>query len=315
MFWLEPLVEVETDGGPHRPTGRSTRGATSRGLFDAGLRRAHPLALGPAEEIPFFARQTRLTFARCGIIDPLSLAEYAAHGGLAGLRAGAGDGPAGDRRGGDGDRACAAAAAPASRPASSGHRRSTRRATAEVHRLQRRRGRQRHLRRPDDHGGRPFVLIEGMAIAGLAVGATKGYVYIRSEYPARHRGRCARRSASRARPAAARRVGARLGPRLRHGGAGRRRRLCLRRGDGAAEEPGGQARRGARQAAAAGHRGAVRQADGDQQRASRSPRCRSILEKGRRPTPDSAWAGRAGRCRCSSPATSGTAGCSRRPSA
>ena len=31
--------------------------------------------------------------------------------------------------------------------------------------------------------GDPFVLIEGMAIAGLAVGATKGYVYIRSEYP------------------------------------------------------------------------------------------------------------------------------------
>jgi formate dehydrogenase iron-sulfur subunit len=31
--------------------------------------------------------------------------------------------------------------------------------------------------------GDPFTLIEGMAIAGLAVGATKGFVYIRSEYP------------------------------------------------------------------------------------------------------------------------------------
>ena len=31
--------------------------------------------------------------------------------------------------------------------------------------------------------GDPFVLIEGMTIAGVAVGATKGYVYIRSEYP------------------------------------------------------------------------------------------------------------------------------------
>jgi formate dehydrogenase iron-sulfur subunit len=36
--------------------------------------------------------------------------------------------------------------------------------------------------------GDPFTLIEGMAIAGIAVGATKGYVYIRSEYPDAIRG-------------------------------------------------------------------------------------------------------------------------------
>lgn len=31
--------------------------------------------------------------------------------------------------------------------------------------------------------GDPFLLIEGMIIAGIAVGASKGYIYVRSEYP------------------------------------------------------------------------------------------------------------------------------------
>ena len=63
-------------------------------LFDAGFVTggAHPLSLGRSEEIPFLARQTRLTFARCGITDPLSLDDYEAHGGLKGLRAGHRDG-------------------------------------------------------------------------------------------------------------------------------------------------------------------------------------------------------------------------------
>jgi formate dehydrogenase iron-sulfur subunit len=79
MIWLEPLVEVERDGvrhgyGPFAPT-------TPRRCFDGTLE-----GLGPVEEIPFFARQDRLTFARVGLIDPLSLADYEAHGGLSGLR-------------------------------------------------------------------------------------------------------------------------------------------------------------------------------------------------------------------------------------
>ncbi len=113
--------------------------------------------------------------------------------------------------------------------------------------------------------GDPFVLIEGMTIAGIAVGATKGFVYIRSEYPHADRDHegCDRRAARRR----ARRQRARLGPCLRPGGARRRRRLCLRRGDLAARKPRRQARPGARQAAAAGAQGPVRQADGDQQRA------------------------------------------------
>ncbi len=91
--------------------------------------------------------------------------------------------PADDRRGGDANPACAAAAARASRPASSGRPCSSAAAT------------QKYIVCNADEGdsgtfadrmimeGDPFALIEGMAIAGLAVGATKGYVYLRSEYP------------------------------------------------------------------------------------------------------------------------------------
>ena len=83
MVWLEPLLEVET------PAGRMAFGPLSAGdvvgLFDAGFG-AHPKALGLTEDIGFFKRQTRLTFARCGVVDPLSLADYRAHGGLAGLQ-------------------------------------------------------------------------------------------------------------------------------------------------------------------------------------------------------------------------------------
>ena len=79
MIWLEPLVEMERDGvrhgyGPFAP-------ADAAALFDGTLE-----GLGPVEDIPFFARQDRLTFARVGRIDPLSLSDYEGHGGLSGLR-------------------------------------------------------------------------------------------------------------------------------------------------------------------------------------------------------------------------------------
>src|SRR5690606_10380408 len=85
MVWLEPLVEVERDGvrygyGPVMPEdAASVAGAIRTGS-------EHPLALGPVEELPWMKAQTRLTFARVGVIDPLSVDEYEAHGGLAGLR-------------------------------------------------------------------------------------------------------------------------------------------------------------------------------------------------------------------------------------
>lgn len=178
MIWLEPLLEVET------PAGRIGFGpmtpADVPGLFDAPD--SHPKALGLVEEIPFFKRQTRLTFARCGRIEPLSLAQFAAAEGWAGLRKALKMTPAevveevlasGLRgRGGAGFptgikwRTVAAAQAD-----------------------------QKYIVCNVDEGdsgsfadrmlieGDPFCLIEGMAIAGHAVGATRGYVYIRSEYP------------------------------------------------------------------------------------------------------------------------------------
>jgi formate dehydrogenase iron-sulfur subunit len=86
LFWLEPLVEVET------PEGRVAYGPISPsdigGLFDADFLSGgeHPLRLGHLEDQPYLARQQRLTFARCGIVDPLSVGDYEAHGGYAGLR-------------------------------------------------------------------------------------------------------------------------------------------------------------------------------------------------------------------------------------
>ena len=80
FIWLEPMVEVETPRAAS-PTGRCGADdveACCAGLLDGG---AHPLRLGPPEEIPCLKRQTRLTFARCGIVDPLSLDDYRAHGG------------------------------------------------------------------------------------------------------------------------------------------------------------------------------------------------------------------------------------------
>src|SRR5580692_9195906 len=85
MFWLEPLVEVET------PRGRIAYGPVSSdavsGLFEAGFVEGKPHAscLGLTEEIDWLKRQERLTFARCGITDPLSLSDYIQHGGYRGL--------------------------------------------------------------------------------------------------------------------------------------------------------------------------------------------------------------------------------------
>ena len=86
MFWLEPMVEIEIAGVRHAygPVTEDDIGS----LFDAGFISAgvHALALGKTEEIPFLKNQERLTFARIGITDPLSLDDYLAHEGYAGLK-------------------------------------------------------------------------------------------------------------------------------------------------------------------------------------------------------------------------------------
>ncbi len=178
MSWLEPLVEVET------PNGRIGFGpmtpADVPALFETP--QSHPKALGLVEEIAFFKRQIRLTFARCGRIDPLDLAGYAAEGGWAGLEKARAMPP---------EAVVAAVLASGLRGrGGAGFPTGIKWRTvlgAEAG--------QKYIVCNADEGdsgsfadrmlmeGDPFCLIEGMAIAGHAVGATKGYIYIRSEYP------------------------------------------------------------------------------------------------------------------------------------
>ena len=182
LYWLEPMVEVST------PSGRVAYGPVVASdvpaLLDAGLLEggAHAKRLGAPEQIPFLARQTRLTFARCGIVDPLSLADYRLHGGLEGLTAACALTPqqivatvtdSGLRgRGGAGFPTGIKWKTVLDAP-----------------------GERKVVVCNADEGdsgtfadrmimeGDPFVLIEGMAIAALGTGAGQGFIYIRSEYP------------------------------------------------------------------------------------------------------------------------------------
>ncbi len=181
LFWLEPLVEIES------PEGRLGFGplqaSDAAGLFDEA---PHRKALGLVEDIPYLKNQQRLMFSRCGRIDPLSLDAYRAEGGLVGLERALSVGPqatveevmaSGLRgRGGAGFPTGVKWGAVA---------------VAEADR--------KYLVCNADEGdsgafadrmlleGDPFVVIEGMVIAAVAVGASRGYVYIRSEYPHAYR--------------------------------------------------------------------------------------------------------------------------------
>ena len=87
MFWLEPLVEVETAEGRIAYGPVTRRGRRRSCSTRASWRASHTLlCLGPTEEIPYLKQQERLTFARCGIVDPLSLADYVATAAIAGLQ-------------------------------------------------------------------------------------------------------------------------------------------------------------------------------------------------------------------------------------
>ena len=221
MFWLEPMLEAATQAG--RVAYGPLTVADVPGVLDAVVSGApHARSLGPVDGIAWLARQTRLTFARCGIVDPLSVEDYAAHGGGRGLDRALTLGPAATvaevtasglrGRGGAGFptgikwKTVADAAGP-----------------------------QKYIVANADEGdsgtyadrmlmeGDPFCLIEGMAIAGIAVGATQGYIYSRSEYPFAN-------ATMRAAIAAARRAGM-LGPDVR--GSGVAFELELRVGAGA----------------------------------------------------------------------------------
>ena len=178
MVWLEPMAEVET------PEGRIAFGPMTvsdvAALF-ADLSK-HPKALGKTEDLPWLRAQTRLTSARVGIIDPLSLADYRAVGGLTGL-----------------DRALAldkaAIVAEVTKSGLRGRGGGGVPPGIEWRPVSEAQADRKYIVCNADEGdsatfadrmlmeGDPFTLIEGMIIAGLATGATKGFVYIRSEYP------------------------------------------------------------------------------------------------------------------------------------
>lgn len=182
LLWLEPLVEVET------PAGRVGYGPVAPGdvaaLLDAGLADGadHALSVGLVDEIDWLASQQRVTFARVGVIDPLDLDDFRSHGGLRGLERATrmpqeevvADVLASGLRGRGG----------AGFPAGIKWR-TVLEAEADV----------KYVCCNADEGdsgtfadrmlmeGDPFTLLEGMAIAGLATGATQGLIYVRSEYP------------------------------------------------------------------------------------------------------------------------------------
>jgi formate dehydrogenase iron-sulfur subunit len=183
LLWLEPLVEVET------PAGRIGFGQVDAGavaaLFDSGFHLGcsnHPLAIGLVEQHPYLAPQSRLTFARAGVTDPVSLDDYESHGGFRGLRNALVMDPAAivATVTASGLRGRGGAAFP------TGIKWSTVRKTAAA---------QKYIVCNADEGDSgtfadrivmeadPFVLIEGMTIAAIAVGASTGYIYVRSEYP------------------------------------------------------------------------------------------------------------------------------------
>src|SRR5712675_1074658 len=181
LYWLEPMIEVATSQGriAFGPVTEFDASSVLDAMISGG---AHPLRLGVADEIPWLKRQTRLTFARCGVIDPRSLEDYRAHDGYksleraltldpdailadvttSGLRGRGGAGfPTGIKW------------------------KTVAQTSAE----------RKYIVCNADEGdsgtfadrmimeGDPFVVIEGMTIAAIAVGATKGSIYIRSEYP------------------------------------------------------------------------------------------------------------------------------------
>lgn len=181
LYWLEPLVELATPEGRigFAPVTQEDAAALLDAIVFSG---PHPLRLGAVDEIPWLKRQTRLTFARCGIVDPLSLDDYRAHGGYRGLARALSLSP---------DAIIAEVTASGLRGRGgagfpTGIKWKTVAQTAAD---------RKYVVCNADEGdsgtfadrmlmeGDPFVLIEGMTIAGIAVGATKGYIYTRSEYP------------------------------------------------------------------------------------------------------------------------------------
>ena len=182
LLWLEPMVEVRTEHG------RIAYGPVTPGdvpeLFAADFLQggAHPLCQGRTRDIPFLRNQTRLTFARCGVTDPLSLDDFRAYSGLKGLEKALAMSP--------GEIVAAVTESGLRGRGGAGFPTGIKWKTVLDAP-----GTTKYIVCNADEGdsgtfsdrmvmeGDPFMLIEGMIIAGMATGATKGYIYTRSEYP------------------------------------------------------------------------------------------------------------------------------------
>ncbi len=182
MCWLEPLVEVEVDGE------RIAYGPVTlddvEDLFDSDFLSGgdHELKLGSVADIPYLKNQDRWTFRRCGLTDPVAIDDYRANGGFDGFAVAVKMGAAAviDEVKKSGLRGRGGAGFP------TGIKWQT---VADAE------GDQKYIACNADEGdsgtfsdrmlmeGDPFCLIEGMLISGFAVGATRGYIYLRSEYP------------------------------------------------------------------------------------------------------------------------------------
>ena len=182
MLWLEPLVEVETEAG------RVAYGPVTpddvKGLFDASFTTGgeHALSHGRTDDMPWMQKQTRLTFERVGVTDPVDYDQYVATGGTVGLKKALQMEPSAivEEVVDSGLRGRGGAGFPAGIKW-----RTVLGADAD----------QKYIACNADEGdsgtysdrmcmeGDPYLLIEGMVLAGLAVGATEGYIYLRSEYP------------------------------------------------------------------------------------------------------------------------------------
>jgi formate dehydrogenase iron-sulfur subunit len=182
MSWLEPLVEVEVDGqriGYGPVTADDVEDLFAARFLEGG---DHALKLGPVGEIPYLKNQERWTFRRCGLIDPLSVNDFRANGGFDGLENALKAGPEHvlEQVKASGLRGRGGAGFP------TGIKWQT---VADAD------GEQKYITCNADEGDSgtfsdrilmesdPLTLIEGMIIAGFAVGANKGYIYLRSEYP------------------------------------------------------------------------------------------------------------------------------------
>jgi formate dehydrogenase iron-sulfur subunit len=187
LYWLETMVEVATDQG--RVAYGPVKVKDVASLFEADFLNvlssnasAHPLSLGLTEEIIWLKKQQRLTFARVGITDPVSLDDYIAHDGYKGLK-----------------KALTLSGAEIVKAVTDSGLRGRGGAAFPTgikwNTVLGCQADQKYIVCNADEGDSgtfsdrmimeddPFVLIEGMTIAGIAVGATQGYIYLRSEYP------------------------------------------------------------------------------------------------------------------------------------